>query len=51
MTLQTSLKVETTIGHNKIKFHRILLVCEKFVGSAFFELILVFYSRDLMREV
>ena len=42
-------KVQITIGYNKIKIHRILLVCEKFVRSAFFELILAFYPRDLMR--
>ena len=33
------LKVQTTIRQNKIKIHRILLVWERFVGSAFFELI------------
>ena len=38
----------TTIGHNKVKIHRILLVWQRFVGSAFFELILPSYPKDLV---
>ena len=36
------LKVQTTIGQNRIKIHGILLALEIFVGSAFFELISAF---------
>ena len=35
-------------NHNKIKIYRVLLLLERFVGSAFFELTLAFYPRDLM---
>ena len=35
-------------NHNKIKIYRVLLLWERFVGSAFFELTLAFYPKDLM---
>ena len=40
--------VQKTSGHNEIKIHRILHVRERFVGRAFFDLILAFYPRELM---
>ena len=45
-TLNCFLNVQTTIGLNKIKIHCILLVWERFVGGAFFELILALYPSD-----
>ena len=37
--------VETTSAHNKIKIHRVQFLPERFVESAFSELILAFYPQ------
>ena len=41
-------KVQTTVGHNRIKNHNVLLVWERFIGSALFELISAFCLVDLI---